>query len=922
MRLFNKGSEWRKWDLHIHAPGTKASDNYEMLNDEPDIDRFCHMLNSSDVQAFGITDYFSLSSFFDVSSRYRELFPNCEKVFFPNLELRLNETVDKNDDHVNLHLIFRPDFPRSKADLFLTKLETELLDGTRNRSCSELTSKADWASAMVTRVAISKALKAALGSRPRIENVLVVAAAGNSGITTNSGKPRTRVLARTLDDLCDGVFGNSRNVDRYLDKDRWETGQSREIPVFGCSDAHSFEELDLLLGKDVDETHGHSEITWIKADLTFEGLQQTVFEPSERVALAPSQPDFKEPFKWIDRVSFSGTGDFPSDVQLNPNLNSIIGSRSSGKSALLAYIAHSVDPAYTEKQQIASGADPKTLGPAAGKSWKSVEGTKCEVHWASPEATDGKVVYIPQNALFTLSDNYEEITAKIRPAIFMYDPPFGEQFKSVETQLVQTNLDIRSSTEDWLSQFSTLQALKADLRELGDQTSVTSTRDHLTGEIASMREASSLTTDEVDKYQTYLGALASRAAELVDIELDLDQLSPYVRQVAGGSYEIVTDAVQIRTTLVPSADDVPEALATEFRHILNAELPAVRIAIETALLEHWKALMNRKGAILALDQSEGIANESLIEKNRSNKELEDLVARHQGLERQLTSIEKQQRSVATGESELEKIGSRLEEQIAHRVTLLTSLEAQFDSKERAFDEMTFEIEIQLDPVNVVGLSAGFNKSQLSEWITNQQIDVARAQASPRQFLQDLATEKQSINRSVTLEQVATQTLMMTPTIRFVAILEDDRIGGFEQSSMTPGKQALFALKLILNESQETWPLLIDQPEDDLDSRSIFQSIVPYLKTRKKGRQIIMVTHNANLAIGADSELVVVANRHGADRKNRNGRMFDYMTGSLEYSKDFTNAATVLARCGIREHACEILDGGAIAFKKRAEKYQI
>lgn len=72
----------------------------------------------------------------------------------------------------------------------------------------------------------------------------------------------------------------------------------------------------------------------------------------------------------------------------------------------------------------------------------------------------------------------------------------------------------------------------------------------------------------------------------------------------------------------------------------------------------------------------------------------------------------------------------------------------------------------------------------------------------------------------------------------------------------------------LEAPQEPWPLLIDQPEDDLDSRSIYDAIVPYLTKRKKERQIIMASHNANLVIGADSELVIVANRHGEDRRNR------------------------------------------------------
>lgn len=141
--------------------------------------------------------------------------------------------------------------------------------------------------------------------------------------------------------------------------------------------------------------------------------------------------------------------------------------------------------------------------------------------------------------------------------------------------------------------------------------------------------------------------------------------------------------------------------------------------------------------------------------------------------------------------------------------------------------------------------------------------------------------------------------------------------------MTPGKQALFALTLILNESHEPWPLLIDQPEDDLDSRSIYDTIVPYLTERKKERQIIMVTHNANLVIGADSEQVIVANRHGDDRPNINARTFSYYSGSLENSQPIMNERqTSLERCGIREHACMILDGGEEAFQKRRDKYKL
>ena len=158
---------------------------------------------------------------------------------------------------------------------------------------------------------------------------------------------------------------------------------------------------------------------------------------------------------------------------------------------------------------------------------------------------------------------------------------------------------------------------------------------------------------------------------------------------------------------------------------------------------------------------------------------------------------------------------------------------------------------------------------------------------------------------------------------FTAHMEGDRIGGFSEPTMTPGKRALFALRLMLAESEDTWPLLIDQPEDDLDSRSIYNEIVPFLREKKRERQIIMVSHNANLVVGADSEQIIVANRHGEDRKNEDGLQFNYLSGSIEYSKvhDSKNKDTLKSQ-GIREHACQILEGGELAFEQRGNRYDI
>ena len=60
------GSTWKRWDLHLHAPGTKLSDSYGGAIDET-LKRYVDELEASDVEAFGITDYFSFDSYFAVS---------------------------------------------------------------------------------------------------------------------------------------------------------------------------------------------------------------------------------------------------------------------------------------------------------------------------------------------------------------------------------------------------------------------------------------------------------------------------------------------------------------------------------------------------------------------------------------------------------------------------------------------------------------------------------------------------------------------------------------------------------------------------------------------------------------------------------------------------------------------------------------
>lgn len=116
-----------------------------------------------------------------------------------------------------------------------------------------------------------------------------------------------------------------------------------------------------------------------------------------------------------------------------------------------------------------------------------------------------------------------------------------------------------------------------------------------------------------------------------------------------------------------------------------------------------------------------------------------------------------------------------------------------------------------------------------------------------------------------------------------------------------GQQQSIILSILLFSKRE-FPLIIDQPEDNLDSEFIYQTIVNNLKQIKEHRQVIVVTHNANIAILGDSELIVPL-------KSTNSKTFIGSRGSIDDKQT-------------AEDACKILEGGKQAFEKRKEIYDL
>ena len=130
--------------------------------------------------------------------------------------------------------------------------------------------------------------------------------------------------------------------------------------------------------------------------------------------------------------------------------------------------------------------------------------------------------------------------------------------------------------------------------------------------------------------------------------------------------------------------------------------------------------------------------------------------------------------------------------------------------------------------------------------------------------------------------------------------------GVDLSLLSPGTRGIVLLTLYLAiDHHDTSPLIIDQPEENLDPRSIYDDLRPFFREAAQRRQVIMVTHNANLVVNTDSDQVIVANSQRHDPTLLPA--VSYHAGGLE---DPT----------IRTDVCQILEGGIAAFRKRSERY--
>jgi len=129
------------------------------------------------------------------------------------------------------------------------------------------------------------------------------------------------------------------------------------------------------------------------------------------------------------------------------------------------------------------------------------------------------------------------------------------------------------------------------------------------------------------------------------------------------------------------------------------------------------------------------------------------------------------------------------------------------------------------------------------------------------------------------------------------------LSGTPVEKLSPGQRGALLLIFYLLVDKDTCPIVLDQPEENLDNQTVYSLLVPVIKEAKNRRQVIMVTHNANLAVTCDAEQII-----HADFLRTDGNRISYKTGAIENPD-------------INKQVLDILEGTKPAFKNRQLKYK-
>ena len=926
MLNYERGSEWRRWDLHIHTPGTLKNDQYEGKTIEEKWDNFYDTIvqyigDGTDplktIEVIGITDYLSIDNYNKVMKDRR--LPDEIKLVLPNVELRMVPFAKTAP--INIHCIFDPIYSDSLESRFFGKLKfsfgesaysavhDELIrlgrDYENNKTLSEDQAYIAGVNQFVLEFSVLKKIFDE-DQELREHCIIVVSNSsgdGVSGVVEHSAYFQGNIsqmdaTRRAVYQFADMIFSAKASDIKYFTgnaADNCETVIQKCGSLKPCihgSDAHTCERLFEPNDK---------RYCWIKADPTFNGFRQVLYEPQDRVRISSIKPEMKPDYQVIDRVEISDKEFSPDPIYFNDRLTCIIGGKSTGKSLLLHNMASAIDPnQVSEKINVTKNSN-KTIDEVK-VYWKdgaiSQKGSDFQEH---------KIVYIPQTYLNRLSDEHEELTEidEIIHDIVMLNPEAQKAYDKLNQNLGELKTEIDRIIYNLIQQYDDWQTRVKSLAEIGTKIGLEKEIKKLKDEKEKLSKELSLSEEDISTYDEAIKAISTLDGKIQSREKSIETIHGIRSLVtlATGDYNLSDDLLlKIRDSgekAVQAADEIwrkdQEILLTDLQKELQ-EIKDKR-AEKEAIAKPLSAKISENEAIKKL--TEAVQDEE--------KKLDKFV-----------EVEKQTRKTEERYNEL--LQQLTERFMKYRELHQVYATAINENRELAMEDLEFSAEapFRRDAFTQEIQSCFDRRTSFRSYIDLEKYDESWVVAdNVAKLINAIVDGTIHLIRNKTPENVLRELLGDWYNSTYKVSMDGDLI-----DEMSPGKKALVLLKMLISLAESTCPILVDQPEDDLDNRSIFDELIPFIKKKKIMRQIIVVTHNANVVLGADSEEVIVANQNGKNSPNKKFR-FEYRSGSIEDDLPEEPGRTdTLGKQGIQQQICDILEGGKSAFDLRKHKYRI
>ena len=649
---------------------------------------------------------------------------------------------------------------------------------------------------------------------------------------------------------------------------------------------------------------------WIKADPTFEGLKQILYEPRERVKIQQTNPFGDRQKIYINSLEFTGRTNFliPNiKIPLNRELITIIGGRGSGKSALLESIAflneeHGKEDQNKKKKIIhhfRTNEDGKDPAPDFSLTVDLIDkdGNSDEHKKGLHEEEDLRLpfLYIGQEQLSIKATDDKDLTKTICKVLNI-DPADIQNNKIIDnSRSVLSEINIaESELNDLLDKYSGFQN--------GNFT--TWLDDQLLKRENQKKKISSQSTKDllgdIDKAN-------EKRQKLNDLYIELDHLKTSIESI-----DINDQIKEVNNDLQPyyTEEDAIPLIET------NKQLQAINkllLKIENGIKEVDKTINEKKNALTKLGLKEDVSvllrsAESLQQEigifTRDKKRYEDLA---KILEEQKNKRNEIYNSVA---NYLLGVKKKIDDKF---VEFLQSRNASSEDEKELFNSIVkgvgIEGKINFDQDKFckdILVEYSFVDKRTIKNITELKAQIAGKDKAGKSKDITLDVLKGWINSS--LEEFLTNPALkdkagfleylFTKWDEFVSVNAIVKLDDVAIPKLSIGQRGTLLLKIYLSSASVKQIFIIDQPEDNLDNQFIMHELVPLIRKIKKSRQIIMSTHNANLVVNSDAEQVVVARLYPND---------DYISGGIEDPR-------------INKDIKEILEGGEEAFRSRENKY--